>query len=619
MKRAASLLPLVAGLALGSGLVWAIQRARLSPAPASAAHASATTSASGASRLASGPRLILPPLLDEAEADAALEAYLALPPLSKDAPADEIRQRREHLDALLTLLPDSHFPRLLDTLATREGSPEGRLRRAALEIWTERDASAAAHWAFALVPGPGLNDRTRTSYIVLAALAWGSADFAAAYSWAGALPDESLRRDLLPRFLGQLAATDPHRAAALALVGDDAFVRAAQRAVFDAWATRDPAAALQNLGAAFVDLPNRPWSISNAFTKWIARDPAAALAWAAEHPAPPGEHHRDLITGISWNLANQHPEAVRPLMDLLLRDEARPDQLRSIRDIFGPWARNDSTAALAWLETIPDGGQRSDLIEHAMNYVQLGRPDDFMALVRRLPESPERDRRIADHFSNWAKKDPDVAIDWLAKQDQDDPAFVRAVGKIEGVLIASLAATDPDAALARWQAVPDNGRRLEFAEPLASAWAKSDPAAATRWFAAQFASADPNEALSHNSLWKLGQISAGWLARDPLGYFEWAQSLPAGSVRELALDGVNRSSLYSPHGGAFVEAPSRAAFAEKLAHIPDHSVRERALTAHLREWLRIDLHAARAWIESNDALSPEAAAQLIDQTDNSVY
>ena len=113
---------------------------------------------------------------------------------------------------------------------------------------------------------------------------------------------------------------------------------------------------------------------------------------------------------------------------------------------------------------------------------------------------------------------------------------------------------------------------------------------------------------------QLRGVAGGWIAQEPAGYLEWAQTLPAGDSRERAIETLATSSPYSlDRGGNIVDPPPRADYAGKLAQLKDDAIRERALNTHLAAWLRSDLRAARAWIESSDALSPEAAARLLTQ------
>lgn len=609
MKKSAALLPLCAGLALGATGAWSLRRlAAAPPTPISAVSSARADKVPGPTEIpvARAPALILPPPLADAEADAALAAYLALPPLPDQAPATEIQDRLLRLRALLTLLPTPHLERLLAALAIRVGGAEAQLRRAAFDIWTERDAPAAARWALALVPGEAINAGARNRYASQAALAWARDDFSAAYAWASSLADTKLGRDLAGRMLGQLAATDPRQALALLQAGDEEFVRGARNGVFQAWAKHDPAAALRALGPSLLEARNHDWNVQEALAKWTARDPSAALDWMIAQPVPAGESHRSPLNNLSWSIT-ENPDAVRPFLELLARREDVPDRAGVIQNIFATWARKDSDSALAWLDTVSDVAQRSDLVTRAMDTIDQERPDEFMKLARLLPPSAERDAKIAGRLSQWAEADPDAALAWLAKHD--GPELSTAAPKVEGTLLASLAKTDPAAALARWQSLPADAHRADIAVQLASNWARTDPAAATRWFAQQIPGDPAKDPAALSLSYALQPVALRWARQDPLGFVEWSKSLPNDFQREAAINALINSPWH--HGANEIDPPPRAPFANQLARIDDPAIRERALSSHLRQWMRSDLQAARAWIESSEALSPEAAARLL--------
>jgi hypothetical protein len=606
------------GFALGASAVWCLHDlgvpAGSSASPGLRPVSSASTQTSAAT--GSVGMLVLPAPISEADADAALDDYLALPPLPKDAPLGETLARLDRLSALLTVLPDPQLARLMAALAHREGDAEVRLRRAAFDAWIERDAPAAAHWALAIVPGAAIDAKARSHYLNQASLAWAREDFAAAYAWAGSLGDAAARRDLLPPLLSLLATTDPRQALSLAKNGDEAFIRDAERAVLIGWAKHDPAAALRTLGPGLLQQPDPLYdlfgSICHAMEQWSVRDPAAALDWALAQPIPDGDPGRSIL-GFGWVFALNHPEAVRPFLDALALHDDAPNRARVTQGVFGSWVRGDRSAALAWLETLPDGAQRSDLVISALN--GFGTIDDFMALARRVPDSQKREEKIVSRLSWWAKEKPEAALAWMA--EQDDPALVRASSKVEGGLIVDLAASAPAAAVARWEAMPPGDARIESAVPLAAQWARSDSPAATRWLFQQLTAADPAAPQTVNIASQLRSVTGGWIAQDPAGYFEWVETLPAGAPRERAIETLANSSPYARNRNEnLIDPPPRAAYAEKLSQLKDPAIRERALHTHLAAWLRSDLHSARAWIESSESLSPEAAARLLTDAPN---
>jgi len=552
--------------------------------------------------------LLIPAPLDGAEADAALDAYLALPPLPPDAPAAEIHARFTRLRALLTLLPASRFERLFAALALRVGDPEARCRRIAFAVWTELDAPAAARWALAIVPGEAINEGARANYLRLAARAWAETDFDAAYAWVSALEDTRFARALVITLLTDLAATDPTRALALARAQGDDFFNAHRADLFTAWADTDPAAAIHALGAELLASKNSSRGVHQALAKWLARDSAAAFAWIQSQLDYSRDYYDTLLYSVVMESARR-PESLRAAADLLAAHPELPDQLRHLQHLAINWPKDDPGGLVSWLKSQPPGESRARIAESLLPLLGMS---DLLAGLALLPPGPEREKRLADRLAGWARSHPESALAWIAAHDT--PEVAAASAKIEGALIAHLALADPAAALARWQAMPASPERSAAIGPIALSWAKTDPAAALRFLAEQSTTLAPADHETRNTLSLSAQSVAGLLARqDPAALLRLAETLPA-----PALQGSVYFALANDHDfEAFGQVPTpvpHAIRADLLASVPESDARSGALTVLLNNWLRRDYEAARAWIETHDAISPEAAAKLLDAT-----
>lgn len=643
MSSAPRSIPLLAGLVLGAAATWTLLQLR-SPAQLTVSAPPVPNTSHPAAFPSPPPP---PPRLAGPEAAAELDAYLALAPLPDQAPAAELVARKARLRVLLTILPVSHFERLLSTLALRGGSAEARLRLFAFEVWTEHDAPATARWAVALVPGDVIDAPTRARYATTAALAWGETAFDPAYDWASALPDAKLGADLARQLLAHLAATDPARALALARAAGEEFFKTSQQALFTAWAAKDPAAAVQALGPGLLDAPKIPEPLFAALGQWFARDSSAAFAWLFAQPPRDGDPYNTLLYG-AFSRLGRDPVTARTGASLLLAHPELTDQVGALRMLAGAWAIKDAQAALAWLETLPDSNQRNHLIDNCLMSPFGLQTEDFLAFALRLPESPDRDKKISDQINNWASRDPDAALAWLA--DHDSPALASVAAGVQGTLLARLAESDPAAALAKWQSLPVGLDQASAAGPLATAWAKTDPAAASVWLTAQitsfpsaaqksdairsFAGAWSQTDVASAARWMTDQLATLPATPDASGIDQTRQGtyshilarlastdLPAvlklaESVTDPELQKTAYTSLlYETYRDPAESNASRATRAELIATIPDERNRAPVLTGFLDSWLRQDFHAARAWIESHDAVSPELAARLLTQAD----
>ena len=598
-------------LVLGALLGASATRLVLRSAPTSERH-TVPAAATGDALPVLGPPP-LPSRLSAPEADNALAAYLALPPIATDAPPSEIIARARVLRALLVTLPTEHFERLFAALATRLGAAEDRLRWIAFEIWTERDAPAAARWASALVPGEAIDARSRVLYAEHAFAAWAEFDFAAAYAFASAQPDAELVKTLARHLLGQLAATDPTRALALAETygTDRRFLDWIKRDIFDTWSRHDPAGAFQTMGADQLGQRRYEVTFQDRLTTWLGRDPRSALAWLFAQPDPDVGTWMS-ISGSALGTAIGELDDPRPLADALVAQaDNLPNATASLAAFLSCWSWRDARSALAWIGSIPDAARRADLLEQAIPAQANARSaETFLPLALRLPAGEARDTRVATLLEAWTREAPDAALAWLATQH--DPALAAAATRLDPVLVEALAATRPLDALARWQSLPADARAASV-PGLAAAWSKSDPAAATRWLVAQLpASSSASETAAapdakHREA--LPALVASWFKQAPLDALRWAETLPDPATREIALQGLN----YSDQSGlnSLLNLADHAHQAELLSHLQSPSVRAEILGAHLRKWLRADEDAARAWIEAHEALSPEQAAAIL--------
>ncbi len=92
MSSPARLLPLCLGLAAGASAAWVLRPLISLPPPATAT-AAASPAAPATPAASRTPSLILTARLVGPDADTALDAYLALPPLAAKASRDEIAER----------------------------------------------------------------------------------------------------------------------------------------------------------------------------------------------------------------------------------------------------------------------------------------------------------------------------------------------------------------------------------------------------------------------------------------------------------------------------------------------------------------------------------------------
>ena len=261
--------------------------------------------------------------------------------------------------------------------------------------------------------------------------------------------------------------------------------------------------------------------------------------------------------------------------------------------------------------------------------MQPDRPERYLPLILRLPPGENRDAKITRILTTLAQTSPDAASAWL--KAHDSPEFAGVAARMNGQPVGALAATDPDAALVRLEAMPDGPAKSMATASLAQNWAKKDPASAARWYAARLPATPQNEHMEFAMMRALMRATASptaelrgpndseeklarrrtfisttraWAQSDSLAALRWAETLPDPSLRQLAI------TVVSATDGRPLEKQ-----ADLLAQIQSPAARSGSLEELLGHWLQKDPAAARAWLDSHDALSAEQSARLLKQTE----
>jgi RNA polymerase sigma factor (sigma-70 family) len=571
------------------------------------------TSALSAAELAA---ILHPARLTPADADLALAAYLALPALAENAAQTEFLERSARLRALLTVLPAEHHARLLAATSTRIGVPEDRLRRIAFAAWTELAAPAAARWAAAQENSPTLDGDQRAELATEAALAWARADFNAAYAWATALrPD--LARHIGGRLLARLVRTDAARALTLARAGDLAYFDAVRPGIFEAWLEHDPAAAFQTLGAEMFAAPGDRVSLPRHLARWAWRDPQGALAWLdTRAPGEPYQRANQLGSLIS-DFADKNPPPDFAAFAAALTSRAESGFGRNrLEQFLRSWMERDSSAALRWLDTLPDASLREEIVRESVLYAAYDNPRDILTLARRLPADAKRAQAIDKILGDWSRKAPDDALAWL---ESAEGAELAGTETAQVVRIGIVAQKNPAAALAAWNAIGSEDTRRGIAPALARAWASTEPDAAAAWLFAQIPEGpNPNDPETYRSFnpderevyrkrmepfsaysQVYDTISAKWIARDPDDFIEWAQSLPSSVQQRSALHSLSWAAARQ----ANADQPDPAKRLALIATLRDPDLRGPLMRDYILSWHRYDEKSARRWAMEHQAES----------------
>ncbi|TAG31005.1 MAG: hypothetical protein EAZ36_03445, partial [Verrucomicrobia bacterium] len=108
----------------------------------------------------------------------------------------------------------------------------------------------------------------------------------------------------------------------------------------------------------------------------------------------------------------------------------------------------------------------------------------------------------------------------------------------------------------------------------------------------------------------LSSLAYNWSRNDPLTALRWAEALPDPLQRKIALTGITErgNGSWTPNA----PSPDPQKLADTLGQLKDPPTRQEYLAQHLRQWLRTDVVAARAWLSATDLLPADDVRQLLD-------
>ncbi len=533
-----------------------------------------------------------PPLLARNSATAAIDAWLAL--RGPDGAPPDFATRASSLRALLARLPADAFPHLLNALARTASTAEDRLLRdVAFDGWLVGDAPAAARWAVASGTDPEHRQLARK-----AVQDWARADALAASTWACSLADSEAARQLAGIALRALAKEDSTQALALARSRDEEFHRSVMGAILETLGKADPAGTLRTYGPELWNNGKGFHSLRSTLAAWVKQDPAAALGWLV---AQPRRNERELASWLA-NFGDNSAQWRRTVAETIATAPGITGRGAALQDLLFRWSSESPDEAVAWLDSLADPDLRVTLIDRASNTFYSNEPQKSLPLALAMPEGARRTERLAQLLGQWARIDPDATLAWM--RENEVPGVAEASHAVHGALLADIARDDPRLAVAEWSALSDPRTRLATIHLIANSWATTDPAAALHWAVAQ------NEQLHPAQLpWNYTQLVSRWAATDATNALRWVEDLitrqPEQSRPQLA------QHYFDAIGGTWDTKAPRAATAELFTTIKDPSLRTAAITRHVQEWLTKDPAAARAWLETNSALTPEQAATLL--------
>lgn len=255
--------------------------------------------------------------------------------------------------------------------------------------------------------------------------------------------------------------------------------------LLSAWAKTDPMSALnyarENTRGGF--------ATNTILTTWASIDPQSAIRWAETHHT--GEEANPFMAGVIRGIAGTDPQLATTLLTGMPRSRERGEALdavlpyllaqgndaarawidnisdpalrsgamqrvadrlaasdpagtaawllanpgeatqRRMDDVYSTWARQDERAAMASLETLPSGENRSNALRGILNSMAENEPAKAVALMDRYP-SDLNDRVVQDFVWSSYRSHPAVAVNQIARISNTgfrDHMYRRTLGR----------------------------------------------------------------------------------------------------------------------------------------------------------------------------------------------
>lgn len=292
-----------------------------------------------------------------------------------------------------------------------------------------------------------------------------------------AAPASTEREAALVAFIGQLAATDPADALALAREETTPALRdALLSAAFRGWAATDrEAAAIE----ALLSPETEHVLAAAAVLDVAAQQPDDALRLArrfcAEDPAYAHEHGGSLISALAR--VKQYEAAVQFALTTETPGESE-SRNQWLQSAFRRWAEREPEAAVVASLRLPEEGMRFEALQAVVaGWVQLD-PEGTTEFIRQLPIGADRTNTLGEALRLWVKASPKAASEWL---DRLEPNPELDAGVAALATLPQLVAHRPEVAISWAESIVDAERRSNALTAIVRQWAETDAGAARRY------------------------------------------------------------------------------------------------------------------------------------------
>jgi hypothetical protein len=190
--------------------------------------------------------------------------------------------------------------------------------------------------------------------------------------------------------------------------------------IFEALIQESPNKA-SNTAVIAYDLPagsNRDAALNTVISRWGETDPKAVLDWAGALAATDSGPLNSALS----DLASAHgdPALAAQYLDQLADATARAHLIGQIATVM---AQTDPAATLDWLDKTATGDAYDNSVIKVMGNLAMQDPVRAAALMDKITEPGVRDAAIATLATNWASTDIPAALAWLQSLPDGDSAI----------------------------------------------------------------------------------------------------------------------------------------------------------------------------------------------------